>query len=187
MAHAANHGIIQIIKGIFGDPPYDGFDALKRRNMDTLGQTTEINRYNLTVSEVQPGQFVEYKISALADPLAITYLRNYAEVGGNHTSTWAIFGYETNDEAEAGTLTLYKSYQQFDQADGAQIATLPSAFAPADSQGSYVSDSEGLEDLWDRTVRRSRYWHQFGGRRCKTRHRRRKTRHRRRKTRRSRR
>lgn len=153
----------------------------------------------LSVSENErtgdvPNKYVEYK---LYDPRvsqdAITYLRNYPDPGpggypAGYNSTWAVFGYESEDDLINGTLTLYKSYQQFYQVEGEQVGTPPVKKARKEEEEKDEDEDEGerisQDELWNRAIRRQRP-PAGGGRRRKTRHRRRKTH--RRKTRRSRR
>jgi hypothetical protein len=194
-AFTGNQRILTVITGVFGeDNTIAGFNGAvsDMLNLNRPGpETKRIGDYVLSVSEdmrtlPEQDRYVEYKISTPANPLAITYLRNYAMSGGTHTSTWAIYGYETDREAAEGTLTLYKSYQQFYQADGAQVGTQPLGYA--DSQFSQLSEPSS-DEMWDDTIQRTLEFRRrvirYGGRRRKTRHRRRKTH--RRKTRRSRR
>ena len=193
---AENQHILDVIKRVFGEYPIARFNEEVKDMINVKGtgrlQTKNINGYVLSVSEVVPDQYVEYKISTPDDPhaLAITYLRNYPDSGPGgysreYTSTWTVFGYVNDVEAERGILTAYKSYEQFDRANGALIATLPHGLPPMEDDED-EGEVPSLDEIWDRAIQRARTWRRAeGGRRRKTRHRRRKTH--RRKTRRSRR
>ena len=195
---AQNRHILHVIRDVFGEYPIARFNEEVKDMINVKGtgarETKNINGYVLSVSEVVPDQYVEYKISTPDDPhaLAITYLRNYPDSGPGgysreYTSTWTVFGYVNDDEAERGILTAYKSYEQFNWANGALIATLPPGSPPEFSQSQSQSGVEPLsqDDIWDVRARVNRNGIRYGGRRRKTRHRRRKSH--RRKTRRSRR
>jgi hypothetical protein len=186
-AYEENRKIHEHINSLF---PGNIYDSLRAAVKGMVGDVKLPSGYVLTYWDNNT-EFDEYRLdpSGPRPRDAITYFRVYRtqpDASMNRTSDLTVYGFETDQEAREGTMTEYKSLQQFLLADGAQVGTPRGSDSQPPSSPAYSQwGGEGRE--WG-TVKIDRITGKVkqGGRR-KTRNRRRKTRHRRSKTRRSRR